>query len=113
MGASQRRKGHDFERWVARRLRETLPGCEAKRGYQSRGGGAEAADVVSTLPYHIECKRGRKPLVRAALEQAMGDAKPGMLPMAVIKDDRGKPFVCLDFEDLLEILQENWELSRR
>lgn len=89
----QRRKGHNFERYVARRLREVWP--EAKRGLtQSRG--ATTPDVDGT-PWWIECKTGKRVNVRKAFEQARRDSHAAMnssRPVIVIaKVDRGKPFV--------------------
>lgn len=108
MGKNQRLKGHNFEREVAKRLREAIPGCNAKRGLaQAREGGAECADVEAEgLPIHFECKCGKQiPIVRA-LEQATNDAKPGMFPTAVIKFDFKQPFVVMWFDHYLELLQD-------
>ena len=110
-GAGVRRKGHNFERWVARQLREIF-GAQVKRGIQTREGGSEAGDVVGT-PFHIECKVGKKHSPRAALAQSTQDASPGLIPIAVIKDDRKPPFVVMSFEDFLDLARENAELSRR
>lgn len=112
MGASQRRKGHTWEREVARKLRDAMPGCGARRGIQTRHGGGEAADVMLDGPFHIECKAGRKPNIRAALAQAEADCERGMMPVAVIKDDRQRPFVVMTLEDWLDLVAENWQLSR-
>ena len=104
-GASSRRKGHSFERKVAQRMREAMPGVEIKRGLQSRGGGAEEADVE--MPFlHVECKIGKRPSPRAALSQAVRDAKPGKIPIAVVQDDRQEPFVVLRLDDFLDALNE-------
>lgn len=102
MGASQRRKGHAFERWVARELRKLWP--QARRGYQSRGGGAEASDVEGT-PFHVECKRGKRPSPRAALEQAKADTD-GRPVVCVIKDDRAEPFVVMRWGEWVELVKQ-------
>lgn len=108
-GKASRTKGHDFERKIARRLREVMPGADIRRGLQSRSGG-DAADVV--CPYfHVECKKGPKPGVRAALAQAARDARPGQAPIAVIGDDRKEPFVVIGLEDFLNFVKEWWELG--
>lgn len=104
MGKLSRRKGHAFEREIAAELREM--GFNAKRGLsQARGGGAEEADVVGLPGFHLECKRGKKPNPRAALSQAIEDAKPGETPVAVVRDDRSDAFVVLRWEDFLRMLQ--------
>lgn len=99
MGKLSRRKGHAFEREIAAELREM--GFDAKRGLsQARGGGAEEADVVGVPGFHFECKRGKKPNIRAALAQAIDDVRETeVVPVAVIRDDRGEAFVAWRWED--------------
>lgn len=105
----QRRKGKAWEQEVARQLRAALPGCNARRGWQARGGGKEAPDVViDGLPVHLECKRGRKPNARAALAQAERDAADGTLPVAVVRDDRCEAFAVLRWDALLALLSLAW-----
>lgn len=109
MSASQRRKGHDFERWVANRFKAALPGAEQhiKRGLQGRDG-SDAPDVLCPC-FWIECKRGKQPNIRAALQQVLEDCGPGVWPVAVIKDDARQPFVALHLDDFLELVKEWWE----
>src|SRR5690606_33439567 len=86
-GRRSRRKGHDWEREVARRLRDVL-GVEARRGLQYRDG-AEAPDIIiEGLPLHVECKAGQRPRILAALEQAERDAAEGAIPVAITKQDK-------------------------
>jgi len=110
MGASQRRKGHAWEREVARRFREALGvgADEVKRGLsQPRGGGAEEPDVKlpDTLPWWVECKVGKRTDARAAMRQARADIEKaravGKRPLAVCKDDRQVPVVMLELDDFL------------
>jgi hypothetical protein len=96
---NSRRKGHDFEREMVCRFRAAVPQADVRRGLQFRDG-AEAPDV-DCPPWHVECKRGKQPNVRAALEQARRDAKPGRIPVAVIKDDRRPAMVVMGLEDFL------------
>ena len=103
MGASQRRKGHGYEREVAAQLREIFP--NARRGLQYQDG-AGVADVVNVGPFHVECKRGAKPNPRAALEQAINDAAGGMVPLAVIRDDRAEAFCVLRWDDFKDFIRE-------
>lgn len=97
-----RAKGHAFERWVAAQLREAAPGCDAKRGFQTRGGGKEEADVMVPL-LHIECKHGAKPNPRAALAQAENDCPESKWPVAIVKDNRKEPFVVMRFDNWLAL----------
>ena len=103
MGAGQRRKGHDFERWLVQRFREALPHVTVRRGLQSRSGKEEAD--VEVPPFWVEAKRGKKPNVRAALDQAESDAPAGRIPVAVIRDDRASPFVVLPLEYFLVMVR--------
>ena len=110
MGASQRRKGHAWEREVARQFRAVLGAGsdEVKRGLsQPRGGGAEEPDVKlpDNLPWWVECKVGKRTDARAALRQARADIEKakatGKRPLAVCKDDRQTPVVMLELDDFL------------
>lgn len=103
MGKSQRTKGHNNEREVAKLFRALYP--EAKRGYQTRGGTGEAPDVDGT-PFYIECKVGARPNLRAALLQAH-NGTDGRMPIAVTKFDREPRMVTLWLEDFLKIVERN------
>lgn len=104
-----RAKGHSFERKVAADLREAMPGCDAKRGWQARGGGKEEADVEIPM-VHVECKHGIKPNLRAAYEQAARDSN-GRIPVAICKDNRRAPIVIIGYKDWLAMMGQLWELK--
>lgn len=77
MSAYQRRKGHNFERAVATKLREAFPNATVRRSDQ--GYGAHEPDVVvqgAGLADHVwwECNTGFSPQPLAKLEQAEFDA---------------------------------------
>ena len=110
-GASSRRKGHDYERALVRRFREVMPGAEVRRGLQCRGG-EEVPDVDCPV-FWIESKRGKKPVVRAALRQARDAAPEGRIPLAIIRDDQAPAFAVLLLDDLLDFISEWWELRQR
>ena len=103
MSAYQRKKGHNYEREVARQLREIFP--QARRGLQYQDGEG-CPDVTNAGPFHVECKRGKLPNPRAALKQATDDAGKGMIPLCVIKDDRCEPFAVMRWADLLDLVSE-------
>lgn len=113
MTASQRRKGHDFERLIARKLREL--GLDVSRGQQSwmRETPEPQADLEVGPPlesFWFELKTGARPSVFAAMKQARRDAPAGRTPCAVIHRDRQETLVVLDLEDALELVRE--ELDR-
>lgn len=94
MGKLSRTKGASFERVIANELREALhlPKEAARRGLQSRRGGAEVPDVVvDDLPLHIECKHSGSATPPAALRQASHDCltrESPHLPVVILKRDR-------------------------
>jgi hypothetical protein len=111
MGAMSRRKGADWERALVHLFREAMPGAEVKRGLQYRSG--EEAPDVDTPCFFVEAKRGKKPNARGALQQAIGAAPQGRIPLAVIRDDHQEAFVALLFDDFLEIVAEWWKGQTR
>lgn len=107
MGKMQRNKGQRFEREIAGILRDTLPDCDAKRGWQARSGKDNCDVDIPRL--WIECKHGIKPNPRAALQQAI-EATDGRLPIAIIKDDYSRdPMVVMRLSDFLLILKDWWQ----
>ena len=109
-GAGARRKGHRWERTIAQRFREAMPGCDAKRGLQYQGG-AHVADV-DVPTFFVECKAGRQPNVRRALMQATRNAPADRLPLAVIKDDRGLQFAALPLDSFLLLVAAWWAATQ-
>lgn len=108
-GKSSRRKGHDWERKVAHDLRQVMPGCTITRGQQGAGG--DKAPDVDAGPLWAECKVGKQVQLRAALRQAVDDAPLGRVPVAVCKDDRKRPFILMDWEDFLEMVEVWWRAA--
>jgi hypothetical protein len=97
----QRTKGHTFERKIANDLKKFFP--DAKRGFQTRGGGKEQADVIGT-PFHIEAKHHAKLNMMDAYYQAVADAiSTKLIPVAVGKQNRGPIRVMLGLESLARL----------
>ena len=104
-GAGCRRKGHDFERAVARRFAAVFGNDTVRRGLQYRDG-TECPDVVAP-GFWVECKAGRRTNPRAALAQAVAcSAGKTERPLAVCKDDRDPAFVVLRLDDFLALFAE-------
>ena len=101
---NSRRKGHDFERKIARELQAIYP--DACRGYGQSRSGKDVPDVDGT-PYWIECKRGTARYVneRAALKQAQenSDGRPAI---AICKVDHEPITVTLTLETFLALVPE-------
>lgn len=105
-GRGARVKGANFERELAKLFREKI-GIEAQRGLaQTRGGGAEVADVHMDY-LHIEAKRHKVCSIKRALNQAIDDcAEKEKLPVAITKDDRKPILVTMLFDDWVKIFKE-------
>lgn len=104
-GRGARQKGFTFERDIAKALSEAT-GHEWKRGLgQTRGGGAEAADVISEdVPdVHVECKRQQRVSIKSAVKQALSDRDDGDLAVVVTKDDREETLVTMTWDDWVKM----------
>ena len=105
-GKSARVKGASFEREIANKISDFLK-IVFKRGLgQTRGGGAECADIFSEdLPQlHFELKRQAKPNIKAAYNQANDDA-PNKIKVIITKADREPTLVTMSMEDWLPFLK--------
>lgn len=111
-GARSRNKGARGERQTAKELSKAMQGYEVRRGIQNRTGG-DAADIEGAGRLHLEVKTGKKPNPRAALAQAEADAKPGRIPMAVIRDDRNPPYVFMRWQIFLDEFLPLWAENNR
>lgn len=107
-GRGARVKGAQFERDIANWLTEQTS-IVFKRGLaQTRGGGAEVADVTpetSKIPVHFECKRHKRPNIASAYEQACEDAKENQLKIVITKADRKDTLVTMNIDDWLILFQ--------
>ena len=106
MGKMQRTKGAAWERVVANAF-GVIFGQACRRNLQPQGGIVVGSDVITPL-FHVECKHGIKPNIRAALKQCEEDnpERQGKYCIAVIKDNREKPFVVMRFSEFLHLVQE-------
>ena len=102
-GASSRRKGHSFEREIARLFRGLFP--QARRGIQTRDGGGEAADVVIPF-FHLELKRQIRCNIKAALRQAAEECSAGKVPVAICRDDYEAATVTMRLDDFMDLVKE-------
>jgi Holliday junction resolvase len=100
MGRMSRNKGKRGERELSQFLTER--GFESRRGRQYCGD-PSAPDVISTLPFHIECKRTEIINTYKALEQAESDA--GDQPAVIFHRRNHKPWITiLTAEDFLKLV---------
>lgn len=103
MGKMQRQKGHDFERWVAKKLRKIFP--NARRHLEYQDSQAIGVDVTECGAYLIQCKRGRKYSSLSAIEEVQVCPIEGGIPILVTKGDNKEPLVAMPFEHFLSLVK--------
>jgi len=109
MGKASRDKGARGEREAC----ELLAACTGLQWHrslvQTRGGGAEAADVVPVdAPsgwdrLHVEVKRQKTVQVRSSMAQACHDAGLDGIPLLLYREDRRKWRAVIRLCDLLDL----------
>ena len=99
MGKSQRRKGHDFERWTAREFRRLYPDS---RRYLDDVYGGSGIDVTAG-PWAIQCKAYHKYAPIAKIEEI---EDPDRFPLLVTRGDYKMPMAVLPLHLLLLILED-------
>jgi Holliday junction resolvase len=105
VGKASLDKGKRGERELAAYLNER--GFKSRRGRQYHGD-PSAPDVISTLPFHIECKRTEALSLYPVIEKAQADA--GNQPAVIFHRRNNKPWLTIltatDFLDLMKRLQQ-------
>ena len=108
MSAKSRRKGHDYERELARRFTEE--GLPALRNLEEVRSG-NSGDLVFTHgdPLCVQAKVGGRPSVWNAVKEAEEAAGPGVHPVAIVKRNGSgsRPAVelaCMPLDDFLELV---------
>ena len=100
---NSRRKGADYEREIARELREY--GYHARRGQQFCGANGDA-DVVGLEGIHIECKRAEKTDLYGWLGQAQRDAREGELPVVFHRKNNCKTLAIMSLDSFMQLYRE-------
>jgi len=98
MGRHQREKGKRVERSAAAAW-ERITGNPARRSVQYCGAEGHG-DLIATDGIHIEVKGRKHIAVLRFWEQAKDDARPGDIPIVLMKEDRGDFYVLLRVDDV-------------
>tara|TARA_R100001594_G_scaffold140281_1_gene185318 strand:+ start:220 stop:585 length:366 start_codon:yes stop_codon:yes gene_type:complete len=100
MSGSERRKGAEYEREVASRIRSIL-GIEAIRSAPLQAGKADAAPDVQTIRgLWVEAKRRRRIAVSTWLDKARSECPQGDVPVIIMREDAGESLVVVSLNDL-------------
>tara|TARA_R100001594_G_C3959154_1_gene244893 strand:+ start:338 stop:706 length:369 start_codon:yes stop_codon:yes gene_type:complete len=106
MGKYSRDKGARFEREIANRLKEVFGPRTTRSSGQCFKGDLRAD--VDCPEIWVECKVGKRPNIKAALEQAEeaeASAKTGKSPVAICKWDRQEPIASMRLDYFIELLK--------
>lgn len=105
MGKLSRDKGARFEREIANRLKEVFGPRTIRSSGQCFSGDTRAD--VDCPEIWVECKVGKRPNIKAALEQAeeaIGIAKSDKTPVTICKWDRDIPIASMRLDYFIEIM---------
>lgn len=109
MAINSRRKGAQFERDLAKKLREY--GYEKSRRGQQYSGANGDADVIGLPGLHIEAKAVERLNLYEAMAQSKSDAREGEIPVVIHKRNYHNILVTLELSDFITIFRE-WEASQ-
>mgnify|MGYP003152354084 CR=1 FL=1 len=101
-------KGRSFEREILEQIDVAL--WDADVEHLDPKSGERRPDIRGPF-FDLECKRGRRPSTRQALQQAREAAARGQIPVAVIKDDDSDAFVALDWTAFLALWRLAYEIK--
>jgi len=110
-GRGCRKKGHDFERWVAQELRSLFP--EARRHLEYHSRDANGVDIVNTPPYLIQCKRGKRYASLSAMKEIQVCPIEGGIPVLVTQGDHTEPIACIAFSDFKRLVSSRQKLLKK
>jgi hypothetical protein len=100
MGASQRNKGHSFERTVVNKLKEE--GIQAERVLEYQQHQAKGVDV-STEKFAIQCKAKKtQPNVPNVFNEIQDTKR---IPVVIYKIDRKGTFATFKIDDALTLMK--------
>ncbi len=103
--ATRRQKGKDFERRVSKDLRES--GLDKKARRMPCSGALEdlKADIITSLPIHIEAKRQEKWNVDEFYKQAKSGKKSQEIAIVVMKKSNKDTMAMLTWKDLIQLMK--------
>lgn len=104
-GKRSRTKGFEFERHIARKLRDIFP--EAARQLEYQENNCKGIDLANTGNLRIQCKRMKSAVPMSKLYEIKDSTGIHCL---VSKVDRGDELITLKFDDFLKIIRDIGEV---
>jgi hypothetical protein len=102
-GAASRRKGLQFEREIAIRLRHIFP--HAKRHLEFQQEEAQGFDLDNTGRYKIQCKKLKKYVSVNTIREIVYREGFGEVPILVTAGDSQEAMAVIPFQDLLWLIE--------
>lgn len=100
---TKKQKGSGFEREIAKSLRDAGLDGGATRMVLSGGAFGFPTDIRTSLPLAVEAKRQEKTKFQEWYAQSEEAAPGNKIPVVVWRENNGRPFVFLQWNDFLEI----------
>ena len=105
MGRHSQRKGSRFESLVAKIISSALDSWAVRNMHQTKGEDT-GRDLWTNLPFCIQCCHAKHPPIYQKLGEAVKSARPGEMPVAVIRQDRKDIIVVMRMDDWLELVKQ-------
>jgi hypothetical protein len=102
MGRMQQRKGKAFEKLIANLIGSTL-GEWLGRNLEQYDEDA-GRDLLTRLPFCIQCSHGKAINVWKKLEEAHRSARPDELSVAILRKDRHPIIVVMEIGEWLQLV---------
>jgi len=102
-GASARRKGHQFERDIANKLKSVYPNVRRQLEYNEND--CMGIDLVNTGPFRIQCKKLKKYAPISAIEEVVHFDFLGEIPVLITAGDNKPPLAVIPLETFLDMLK--------
>lgn len=100
-GNTSRRKGHNFERDVARKLSAIFP--TARRHLEYQDGENNGVDITNTGNLLVQCKKKKN----YAPINSINEIKPNKgIPILITAGDRLEPMVVISMANFISILND-------
>lgn len=103
MSKRNRKKGLDFERKIAEKLRPYFP--LVKRHLEFQKEEAKGIDLDNTGRLRIQCKKTKSYVSINTINEIMCSREFGEIPLLVAAGDNQPAMAVLHFDDLLRILR--------
>jgi hypothetical protein len=100
-----RKKGHEFERWCAIKLRKVFP--NAKRHLEFQKSEAKGIDLDHTGQYKIQCKRMKKYAPITCIEEVQCHDWLGEIPVLITAADDRPALAVIPLHELIRLIERD------